>query len=292
MPLFKSKEPDKSADQGDQGEQGANGEAAAAPTYITMEQFQAGLQPITDTLQKIGERISHPGEAAQPRGPVQPAEDPLKPKHDRIAAIDAELDSLAEAAEKAAYDGKGLGELVRKQNQLSRERTDLVADIRTGKSDPRLDFGFQTLDALSTEITSGKMEYISIAEVKASYDKYMGHLTPEMRMSPEAKMNAYKLAVGENFAVIEELKRQQWLRESQEGTQTQDQGGSGGGGRQQKSEGGIPKPEDVLSPEAIRSIKTTRHKTVDAYYANLGYHGGWEEYYEANKDYFEEGEEA
>lgn len=297
MSLFKSKQNDASnappAEGGGEGNGADQGGQTQDLTFVTMEQFQAGLKPLTETLQKIGDRLTEPYQA-QPQQSQQPVEDPLKPKHDRIAKIDVELDALADAAEKANYDGKGFGEIVKKQNALNRERTDLVADIRSAATDPRLDVGIQTLDALSSEITAGKMPYITMPEVKASYDKFINQLPAQMRMTPEAKINAYNLAVGANLAAVQEVQKQEWLRSNEEeaAVNTQDAGaGASQSGRSQKSAGGMPAPEDVLSAEALRSIRTTKHKTPDGYYRSLGY-DGWEDYYEQNKDYYEEGEEA
>ena len=182
---------------------------------------------------------------------------------------------------------------MQRQQQLMLERSEVQGQILSNQADPRLDAGFQTLDALSTKVISADMPHLILPEVKARYDHYVGQLLPEQRMNPEAKMGAYNLAVGENLAIINEAAKQEWLRETEDGAQTQDNAGGGAvrdhdGGA---GGGGVPTPEDVFSPEALKSIKSSRHRNAEDYVRSLGYEG-WEDYVEKNKDYLELEEEG
>ena len=260
------------------------------PKYVTEEAFNKVSEQL-DGMVKTLEGFQSGAAYRPPDTPAAlaaPVEDLHKASKERITQIDVELKDLAGKADDAVYQGKGVGDLMTRQNQLYAERGELQGQILTQTSDPRLDAGIQTLDALSTEITSGKMPHLAIAEIKGRYDHYIGQLAPEQRMNPEAKMGAYNLAVGENQKKIDELNKQVWLREAEEAA-TQDPPG-GPGSRTPGTPGGPPTPEQVLSPEALKTIKGSRQQTPDNYYRSLGYEG-WDDYYEKNKEYLAEEEE-
>lgn len=290
MGLFKTK--DETPPAGATPPSDPNG-TPPEPKYVTEEQFNS-IKGQLDSVAQSLERFQTAAEAHPPyqqtSTPAAPAADPHEGTKARIAAIDNELKELAEKAESAGYSGKGLGEVMTRQNQLFTERGELQGQMLASRVDPRMEAGIYTLDALSTEITSSKMPYLSVPEVKDRYSHYIGQLSPEQRMNPQAKIGAYNLAVGENQTKIEEIKRQQWLREAEEAA-TQDPASGGSSGRSAGAgTPGIPRPEDVLSPQALKTIKGSRQHEPDSYYRSLGY-GGWEDYYTKNKDYFEQEEE-
>lgn len=296
MPIFKSKEP---ADPGKQDPPAGTDPPAGdgEPTYITQAQFDEGLKPFQETMETVNKTLDAINKQPAYQPPAAPAalpEDPHKESKERIAVIDTELGDIADKMGDATYKGDAAvtSGLVRQQNQLTAERGELQAKINVAASDPRLDAGLQTLDALSTEITSGKMEHLKIPEVKARYDHYIGLMLPEQSMSPEAKMGAYNLAIGENLAILQDVQRQEWLRAAEEGGE----GGEGGGtqapaaggptGRQHPGgDGGALKPEDVFTSEALQMIKTSRHRNIENYVRSLGY-SDWDDYAEKNKDHF------
>ena len=272
-----------------------DGNGGAAAQYITAEQFEAQMKPVADTLSAVSKRLEDMNTAYQPPQTHEPAPvvDPHKTQKERIAGIDKQLEDLTKKAEDAGYQGKGMAEVMSQQNKLMIERSDLQGQMLSGQTDPRLDAGFQTLDALSTKVISGDMPHLALPEVKTRYDYYIAQMLPEQRMNPEAKMGAYNLAVGENLPVIEEASKQAWLREAEDGdTSTQDPAGAPSGRDPGAGGGGGPvKPEDVFSPEALKSIKSSRHRNVEDYVRSLGYED-WADYVEKNKDYLgeEEGE--
>ena len=290
MPLFKKDDPPADPPAGDPP-------AGDEPKYVTVEQFETvskTLDTVNESLKAMNANQQAYQAPAAPAAPVAPAEDPHKGSKERITVIDGELKALTQEAEDATLSGKGMGAVTAKQTALMIERGDLQTTIHTAASDPRIDAGLHTLDALSTEITSGKMEHLKLPEVKARYDHYVGAIPLEQRMNPEAKMGAYNLAVGENLAVIQDAQKQEWLRAAEEGGDpgTQDPAGGGPTSRQNPAgEGGIPTPDTILSPEAMRSIKTSRHRNPDNYYQSLGYEG-WDDYFTKNKEYLVEEEEG
>jgi len=290
MPLFKNKQDppaDPSADPG-------NGDPPADSQYMTMEQFQQQMEPFNKTLETVNKTLETLGKqpAYQPQqAPSAPAEDPFKSQRARIAEIDKELAGIPSKAESAAYEGKGMGELMDRQQKLMLERSEVQGQIVAGQGDPRIDAGFQALDAISTEVTAGKMTYLSVPEVKDRYEFYINQLPPDQRMNPQSKIGCYNLAVGENYQKVQELDKQAWLREQEE-PPTQAPSPGGPSGRQQPSGSGDEfTPESFFSPEALKSIKQSRHRTVDNYVRALGY-DGWGDYVEKNKDYMGEEEEA
>jgi len=288
MGLFKSKEDEAAAAAADKAAADAAAAATAEPKYVTEEQFKAmgtQLDGMARTLENL--QTAQPA-YQQPAAPAAAPVDPHKEAKDRIVAIDTQLQDLTKKADEAAYAGKGMGEVMSQQQRLMAERSTLVGQTLIPTSDARMDAGIQTLDALSTEITSGKMPHLTLPEVKNSYERYIGQLAPEQRMNPQAKMGAYNLAVGENLPKIEESQKQVWLREAEE-TATQDAAAGSHSGRDAGSgtSGATPAPDAVLSADALKSIKGSRHRTPENYYRSLGYEG-WDDYYEKNKEYLEE----
>ena len=296
MVLFKSSKDDpKTGDQsGDDPQDGGSKQ----PQYMTMEQFQEQIKPFQETLSAVNKSLEalsgQQKTYQQPTAPAPPAEDPFKADKERISQIDVQLEEISKKVDQAAMDGRGVGDLMRQQNSLMIERSELHGKVIAGAGDPRIDAGIQTIDALTNEVISGKMPYLSIPGVKDRYDYYVAQLMPEQRMNPQAKMGCYNLAVGENLQSIEEAKKQEWLRDMEDGrdTKTQDQTTGAGTGRQHQSggDGATPPPEKVLSRDALQTIKKSRHHNPDSYYRSLGYEG-WDDYYAKNKEYLTEGEE-
>lgn len=262
-------------------------ETPPAPQFVTVETFNAMQQQLgamAENLKSLTERQKGYQQQA-PAAPAAPPEDPHKATKARIAEVDRELADTNMAIEKSyANYGEGIGPLLTKQQKLMFERSDLQGKLNTPTgTDPRLDAGFRTLDTLAQEVMSGKMPYLSVKEVKEFYDNHINSLPPEQRMNPEVKQGVYNLAVGANLSIIEELRKQEWLREQENPTQDQQQGAASG--RQQPSNGsGEVKPEDLFSPETLRMIKNSRHRTVDRYCESLGY-ADFTDYAEKNKDY-------
>ena len=278
MPLFKKKEDEPVvAPVGDDKK----------PEYVTVESFNAlnetigvlseGVKALNDANQSYQQRAS-----AAPAAPTAPVEDPHKAGKERIVAIDTELDGLESKVDQAVYDGKGTGALIGKQRQLLVERNDLQNKVNAPSADSRIDAGFVSIDALSTEVLASQMPFLSIKEVKERYDFYMGQLSPEQKINTEVRKGCYNVAVGENQGIIQEVQKQEWLREKDEpATQAPTLGTPRGKGA---ADDAPPKPEDILSPDAIRSIENSPHGTPDRYYQRMGYEG-WDDYYKQNKDY-------
>jgi hypothetical protein len=285
MPLFKNKSQEPEGQGSASPPEG--GQNQGDQQYMTVDQFNEQMQPIQQTLGTVNKALealtSNQQAYQQPQAAAaQPAEDPHKSQKERISQIDKQLEDLAQKADEAAYQGKGMADIMTQQNRLYQERSEIQGQMLSGQRDPRIDAGFQTLDALSSEVMSGKMPHLSVPEVKARYDHYVGQLAPEQRMNPEAKMGAYNLAVGENLAVITEANKQEWLRQTEEG---------GTSGRQHPEGGsdGQYTPERFFSEEALRTIKRSKHRNVETYVRSLGYES-WDEYVEKNKDFLEEEE--
>lgn len=289
MPLFKNKQPDNpKPPDGQDPPDPNNPDDPKPPEYVTMEQLNTSLSKFADTLTGA---IGKQQEEYQQRNasPPPPPEDPHKESKARIAAIDGELDNIEAQIDEAVIQGKTTKGLFKRQRALTNEQADLRAKVNTPTGDPRIDAGIHTLDALTTEVLSSKMPYLSIEAVKKSYEKYVNQLPPEQRMNPEAKKGCYNLAVGENYVTVEEVKKQEWLRE-QENPPSQDPPPGSPGGRQQP--GGAPpaddtSPENYFSPAGLQMIRESKHRTPENYVQSLGYRD-WDDYIEKTREPEEE----
>jgi len=279
MALFKSK--DKSDSGGQAAEQtpppDQNPEQTAEePKYVTVEQFTALQNTIGGLAEGVKALNSQTAYQAQPT-PAQAPEDPLKGVKEEISTIDNQLDKLEEKIDNAVYEGKGAGSLMSQQRKLMAQRTDLQLKLHQPTADPRIDAGMQTIDTLSNEVLAAKMPYLSLEKVKERYDYYINQLPVDQRMNPATKQGCYNLAVGENYEAIEETRKQEWMRD-QSDQQTQVGGGNGNRDMSSQSSSVTP-PEEHFSPEALQTIKNSKHRTPENYVRSLGY-ADWDDYIE------------
>ena len=240
-----------------------------------MEQFTA-LQNTIGGLAEGVKALNSQAYQAHPT-PVKPPEDPNKGVKEEMDKIDKDLDAIEAEIDKAVYEGKGAGALMSKQRKLMTQRTNLQLRLNTPAADPRIEAGMQTIDTLSNEVLADKMPYLSLPKVKERYDYYINQLSVEQRMNPATKQGCYNLAVGENFGVIEETRKEEWMRDQND---QQTQVASGGGSRDTQSQSsGVETPEEHFSEDALSMIKGSKHRTPENYVMSLGYKD-WEDYIE------------
>jgi hypothetical protein len=245
-----------------------------APKTIAVPEAEwTAVKTKLDVFEKMGFGMQRPAQPAAPTGPT--LADRVKEYDTKIAAIDAKIDD-------AVKDGKPVSQLMRERDALTSAR--LRAQIKSEDIDPALSAGVQTIDQLSSEVTRGRMKYYDI--VKDDFEASLNTLSPEQRMNPKVRQIMYEAAVGKNVDKITAAQQEEILRKA-----TQDGGANGappdGGNSRQHgaADTGIPKPEKVLSPAALASIRGVG-KSVDEYYKGRGYKGGWTEYYEKHKAHF------
>ena len=193
---------------------------------------------------------------------------------EQVTKIDEELADIDKEIDKAIGESKPVSSLMRRRDELNEKRTTLR--ITAEHIDPMRNAGFTTIDQLSGEVLKGQMPYLTLASVKNDYDDAINKLPPEQRMNPQMRRKVYELSVGMHMEEILEAKKEEILREATPSAQVPGDttGREQGGG----SAGEIPKPEDVLSAEAMTALRTVG-KTPDQYFQGMGY-GGWSDYYE------------
>jgi hypothetical protein len=254
------------------------------PNFVTKEDFDKVVEQNQALAQKLDQALlnfesfgQQQRNQQQYQPPPQPAVDPNATK---IATLEQRIADMDEAVDKAVYEGKGVGKLLRERDklvgQLNTIQTEQAISQRVGKLE---EFGMNSIGQLSKEIVSTKMPRLNVPEVKRAYDDKVSQLPPEMKANPEALMQVYRLAVGENLETILGSEQESWLR-SQAETATQNPGASGGArGGANGSGSNIPKPEDILDKENLKAIRALG-KNVDSYYQSMGYKGGWADFWE------------
>lgn len=267
-------QPDPNADP-----QAAGGEPQA-PEMVSIPKEE--LADIQEKLKKL-DVFDSMGFMQPGTQPVAPAAPPGPTMAEQVADIDKEITDIDTEIDSRITDGKGISDLSRKRDGLSSKRIEIR--ITADHIDPIRQAGFATIDQLSAEVTKGQMPHLNLPTVKASFDQAMGALTPEQKMNPAVRVNAYKLAVGMHFDEIMGVQKEVWLRETassgtQEPSSTTGRT-AGGGGEGDK----IPKPEEVLDKGNLDALRTAG-KSVDDFYKGMGY-TGWDNYWEATgKEYY------
>lgn len=261
----------------------AEGINPATPPTIPMAQIPLaeweGLKAKLDVFEKIGIG-NHLGNQvpAAPATPIDTLDQQLAVYDNQIAAIDVEIDKLIERGEPISKLNRQRDKLIQAQTRLEIKHRDL---------DPAFNQGINAIDALSSEVSRGKMKYYEI--VKPDMDQILAGIPSDQRMSPTVRESAYQLAVGKNMVKIMDAQREEILRSSvpdpnlTPGNKNSRNGANAGST--------VPSPRDVLGKEGMAAL-SQKGTTVDQYYKNLGY-SGWEDFWsKRGKEYFgEEGNE-
>lgn len=252
----------------------------ADPTYVTIDKAEwEGLKAKLDVFDKIGSNFGQPAQPAPPPAPSGPT------LADQVKEIDTELSTLDDQIDSAISDGKSIKALNRQRDQLNAKR--LRLQIQHEDLDPIRTSGMSVINQLSSEISRGKMPHYET--VKDDYERILQGLPMDQQMSPDIRQMVYKQAVGDNLDKILALQKEEILREAP----AQPAIDPTSSGRSLDSEGHeIPKPKDVLPPEALLALKE-KGQTADSYYRSLGYKDWADFYTKRGKTYFgaDEGDE-
>jgi hypothetical protein len=197
---------------------------------------------------------------------------------DQVSAIDDSIGKLNKEIDLAVKNGEDISPFLSKRDNLTAKR--LRLQIQSEDIDPLKQFGTQAIEYLSDSVTSQKMPHLPL--VKDDMDRILGGLTPDQRANPQAREQAYNMAVGQNMNKIMDAQKEEWLRDN---PQPLPDAPSQSGRDNDGDAGKAPKPEDVLSEAALYSLKQ-KGQSVDDYYKSLGYEG-WQDHYEKNKEYYE-----
>jgi len=235
-----------------------------------------------DVLKQRLDSFEAGARSTQPSQPIQPATPTGPTIADQIGTLNTQIDAIDTKIDEAVQQQQPIAKLNKERAGLERQVTRL--QIKSEDIDPAMSAGINTIDMLSDEITKGKMDKLSIPEVKQSYDAALSQLTPEQRMNPKMREAAYNMALGANIAIITEATKEATLRSN---TQNQLDPSNANNAREEgkKGNGTTPKPEEILSKESISAMSTVG-KTPDEYYKGMGY-AGWNDFWEKRgKEYF------
>lgn len=250
--------------------------------FVKKEDFDAlkgTMDQINLKMEVFGQPQPAPVAPAAPAAPKIGLEESVSKLNDQVADIDSKID-------KAVFDGKGVADLIKKRDALNEKKMELKFDHKFEAF--RAD-GVSVLDNLSGQITEGKMPHLTVPEIKKDFEASLASMAPEVRMNPEVRLAAYNLSVGQNVDKITELKLQESLRKEDPPDSTTDPSPRSARKPPGDGKGGIPAPETILSKDNLDAIKSAGHNSIDSYYKKLGYEG-WDDHYEQNKDFYEEGE--
>ncbi len=242
----------------------ANGDPAAVETVpkADFDALKNRLDAFEKGFQVGGQRAQQPAQPAQPSGPTL---------DDQLKEINGEVAKLNDQIDEAVKDGKPISALMSKRDELVQRGTRIT--IKAQDIDPFMNIGITALDQLSDRVTRGDMPHLDL--VKDDFDEAIAQLDPQYRMNPQFRTMAYNVAVGKNVTKIMEAEKEKILREAAQPNNDEPTAGSRAEGSQGDQ---TPKPEDVLSADALNSIASVG-KTPDTYYQGMGYKG-WEDYYE------------
>lgn len=207
---------------------------------------------------------------------------------DSLSAIDKQIDALDSRIDTAVNKGDPVSKLMRERDTLTSKR--LRLQIKHEDIDPALSAGINTIDQLSAEVTRGKMPYLNT--VHDDFDSLLNTMPAEQRMNPQVRQKIYEMAVGKNIDKITAAQHEETLRKAAaDQTAALPTGNGRTSGNGGTGKGGVPRPDKVLSKDAIEAMRSVG-KDPDAYYKGMGYKGGWAEFWEKRgKEYFGEAAE-
>jgi len=245
------------------------GKPVEAPASDVMEIKKADWEGLTSRLDAF-EKGNNFNNQQQP-APVVPAGPTLA---EQVTVIDKDIAVLNTKIDEAVVSGKAVSQLMTERDTLTSKR--LRLQIKAEDIDPAMSAGVDTINQISDQITRGNMKHYDI--VKNDVEASLASLPPNQRMNPKMRQAAYNIAVGQNIDKIMEAQKEEMLRSVTELAAGNPPAGGGSRNNGGVDNGDTPKPEDVLSPNAIAAIASVG-KTPDQYYKGLG-HDGWAGYYQ------------
>lgn len=199
---------------------------------------------------------------------------------DQIKEIETQIDALDVEIDTKVTEGKPVSALMKKRSALDRQITRI--QIKAEDIDPMMNAGMLTIDALSSEVSKGKMKYFDI--VKNDYESLINSIDPAQRSSLEVKQKIYDIAVGQNIDKIMAAQQEELLRQGHDNANNPPPNNNG---RNNDGDDNTPKVSDILSRDALNAIKS-RGMTVDEYYKKRGFKDGWKGYFEKHKSYYQD----
>ncbi len=231
----------------------------------------AAVKAKVDTFEKMGFNVQPPQPVAPP-APSGPSFD------EQIRTLDSGIAALNTKVDEAVTESKPVSILLDERDKLTQQRTRL--QIKHEDIDPAFSQGIDTINQLSETVTKGQMPYLDL--VKQDYESALNSMPVDQRMNPKIRKAAYDIAVGQNVTKIMEAETEKKLRKQSEPVQPPPGSNSRSSGGDQDT---VPKPEDVLSRDTIKALRS-KGQSADDYYKTLGYKN-WDDYWtKTGKGYF------
>lgn len=251
--------------------EGGNNAPPGNGQFVISAEDWGNIKGRLDTFEKMGYGSQqHAPTPAAPAGPTF---------NDRIKDLDTDIEALSGKIDEAVANGKPVSALLNARDKLTSSR--LRLQIKHEDIDPAFAQGIETIDQLSDTVTRAQMPHIDL--VRKDYDAALSSLPPEQRMNPKMRQAAYNIAVGQNVSAIISAENEKNLRKSADGDPPApgDNSRSSGGGDKDI----VPKPEDVLSRDTIKALRS-KGQSADDYYKSMGYKD-WPDYWtKTGKAYF------
>lgn len=241
---------------GDGGAGGGTGNAAA-PQFVTKDEFQQLQQVLTGQAGMFNQLNENLNKLAENLGKPTPA---------AVVPVKKYTD---EEIQQAIDEGKGPAVIRQMMNTMVQEA---VSQLRQEHIDPLRDTGLDAISRISKDSIATKLPHFKRFEKEI--DAHIAKLPPAVRANPDVYAMAYNMVVGQNAEVLIKEAKEAALRGAGEGgAPLGDPGGRGnGGGGGEK----IPTVTELLGADAAQALEA-RKITPDEHARRLG-HKDWESY--------------
>lgn len=224
------------------------------------------LTTIKESIARLTEQLT----ALQSAPPVQhPVQQPVVPQREFKYIPDDEI-------EKAWDEGD-----TKRARKMEKHNADLRVDealhrVRTEEIDPIRQAGLGAIASLTDRVLATKMKYLTIPQVKKTYESYKAQATQSGTILNDVAMEKiYNLAVGDNMDLVLAADREAFQRQ-QAATNVQTDAAKSSR-TEGKTSDVIPKPEEYYSHEALELLKRVG-RTPDTEAQRRGF-ADWDEYY-------------
>ena len=225
---------------------GAGG--AAAPTFVPTDDFKLFQTQVLQQFENIGASLKAISASAVARG-----EQPPKPVEPEVITTEQYAEAVRE----------GNVEIIEKY--YKRQQFDTIRQLA-----PSLQLGLDSVGLIVAASAATKLPYYK--RFKEEIDRYVGGMTSEMRMTPQAYEIAHNVVVGRNAPIITQEAVEAALRSANvdpkqanagSGAGSRAGGGGSGGGQ-------APSVAELFGPEAEAAL-VSKGDTPDSWARKLGY---------------------
>ena len=233
---------------------GGSGGAVAPATFVPTDDFKTFQTQVLQQFENIGASLKAISAQAVSRG-----EQPKPPTEPEVVTSEQYAEAIRE----------GNVEVIEKHHR--RQQFETIRQLA-----PSLQLGLDSVGLIVAESAAAKLPYYK--RFKEDIDRYVGGMTPEMRMTPQAYEIAHNVVVGRNAGVIAQEAVEAALRsanidpkQANAGGGAGSRAGAGGGGG-----GQAPSVAELFGADAEAAL-TSKGDTPDSWARKLG-HKDWATY--------------